>query len=125
MGWQAQQLENARSSDHVGGRGTCSLEHSESGRKPIEFHDATNTHESRGFCRVGECPRRGRVLRTLYLFGIGPSRRLGGPSSTRIDVVLETACPDHIAKHSGGAAVTDSWRSADHDRKGFEVFIAD
>ena len=84
----------------------CAFENIENGTESVHLQYATETHESHDLCRMGVCTVRRGALRTLHLFGVGPSSRVRRPPSARSDAVLERPHPDHIAKHSRGAAMT-------------------
>ena len=90
----------------------CAFENIERGTKSVDFRHATQIHESHDFCRMGVCPVCDGALRTPHLLGVGSSCRVRSHPAVRINAVLERACPDHIAEHSRGAAITATERTA-------------
>jgi hypothetical protein len=106
-GWPRSVATRVRSS----GRGfvqprRCAFENIESGTESVDFHHATEIHESHDFCRMGVCTVRGGALRTFHLLGVGPSCRIRRHPSAGSHAVLERARSDHIATHSRGAVMT-------------------
>ena len=84
----------------------CAFENIENGAESVRLQHATEIYESHDLCRVGVCTVRRAALRTPHLFGVGPSRCVRRPPSARSNAVLERPRPDHIGKHSRGAAMT-------------------